>query len=168
MIIGQTKLFKKVEVPSCIRKMGLGTQVEVEKGYVPEWLSRNPKINTPEWIGCCYAMPHTDETYRDEMFLTLSLSPSWTHRVGDAIFGPGQRLERGDFFVVDPRIPHWLYGEEMWKTTRRYPWYGLQWIFPRRSFKKKTLEVLSMFETDLIGPLNIDSRHSWLHRTLPQ
>lgn len=174
MIVGHSKVAAKIKVGKHIRNMGLSTAIEVGIDRDRIDLYKRLKISTPDWIACCYAMPHTDGSFAGDMFLNLSLGPSGTHILGDAIYGPGSVLQRGDFFIVNPLVTHWMYGGRMSETTMRKPWYGLQWVLPRRTFRKEAKKILDAFETKQphyvndFGRIVDDRRYIWLSSALPQ
>lgn len=110
-------------------------------GYVYKKIEslNNLKIKPDCYLCADFAFPHTDVDI-SRKFLTLPIYQS-----GRYIFGDKNRdfkIEMDKFFVVDPKITHWLYTEE-WETHKKF--IALQWEIDRSKFKKTVEKIVCHF-----------------------
>lgn len=92
-----------------------------------------------DFITATVAMPHMDDGYTDEIFLTLSLRDGYEFG-GDWMRDRPDRIEydhldfrasRGDFFIIDPARLHWGAPDGFgYQNLGRRRWWGLQWTIP--------------------------------------
>ena len=106
---------------------------EAREAAESDWLTdvvsdhRNVPLRAEDWVACVEAPSHRDPFFRDELFVTLTLTGGG-HAFGDALSAsPAHALARGSIVVTDPRVTHWLSAGR----PRGSVWGGLQWIFPR-------------------------------------
>ena len=101
-----------------------------------------PPYDADCWIGCASCWPHTDDGFRDEVFVTLSLHGEETHQVCDDLVPTVDEftLVPGDIFVVDPLRRHWLAPKHWHRPSR--PWVGLQWEFRRNDAINDTRKLI--------------------------
>lgn len=106
----------------------------------PAWLTEGV-WDSSDWISCCYAFPHRDPDWKDEVFLTLSVVSE--HQAGDALTADTLiAVPRGVLFVVDPLVAHWLAPKTCGQTKDAPPWVGLQWEVPRTEAMQRARDLV--------------------------
>ena len=132
MIVGQMVLPRKLAIPENIRQAGKCAELDTYRNEI--------LFGAHVWMACAYAWPHTDDSWSHNMFLTLSVVSA--HLICDSKETHGLAIPAGTFFVVDPRIRHWLQPADAWRLTKVSPWIGLQWELPRRNAAKQGAKII--------------------------
>ncbi len=126
MILANIPLPENMRIPRSVRAASRRPEIDPSKEAVP--------FGADEWIACKHAIPHIDQMWGGDMFITLSVVSN--HVVGDAHSPePTTPIPRGYLFVINPMTRHWLFSEDQWRDGRMYPWVGLQWVVKRAKAK---------------------------------
>ena len=98
-----------------------------------------PLADEADWIGCFQALPHTDESWRGSIFITLAVRGA--HHF-EYMAGPGKVLSipvrPGTLFAFDPTRLHWLKPNDQ---AQEEGFLGLQWEARREAFPRTYREI---------------------------
>lgn len=135
MIVAHLPIPRGLVIPERILQASRTPQIDVSTQSVP--------MGAAEWIACCQATPHDDTHMGDNDLLYVTLAVRARHSLGDArSIDPAIHLQRGDLFVVDPKVVHWLFAADAWQSMRKRPFVGLQWKVSKRKAREQIEKIV--------------------------
>lgn len=120
------------EISDEVAQLETGSDIDVITGAAGSMPI--PLADEADWIGCFQAPPHTDESWRGSIFITLAVRGA--HHF-EYMVSPGKVLsipvKPGTLFAFDPTRLHWLKPNHQ---AQDQGFLGLQWEVRREAFPK--------------------------------